>query len=101
MNIPRKELIDMFGMWNISEMKACSLPQKAASAFTAVTGELIGAEYMPVLYVGSQPVNGTNYCILAVQTVINAEGTKRLVKVIINEAPGGKASLVSVSGIAI
>lgn len=93
--------MNKLGSWDISEIKGCNLPQKAQSAFTAVTGELVGADYQPVLYVGSQLVNGTNYCILAVQTIITAEPEKRLVKVIINVSSNGKASLVSVSGIAI
>ena len=91
----------MLGSWTLADFKGCNLPQKAASAFTAVTGGLTGAEYLPVLYVGSQLVNGTNHCILAIQTVITACPEKRLVKVIINEGSDGKASLVSVSGIAI
>ena len=91
----------LLGSWNIDEMKGCNLPQKAQSAFTAVTGGLVGADYQPVLYVGSQLVNGTNYCILALQTIITANPEKRLVKVIINVAPNGVASLVSVSGIEI
>ena len=93
--------MSVLGGWNIEEMKSCNLPQKAASAFTAVTGELVGVEYQPVFYVGSQVVNGTNYCIFAIQTIITAEPEKRLVKVIINVSSNGKASLVSVSGIAI
>lgn len=91
----------VLGGWNIDEMKGCNLPQKAASAFTAVTGGLVGADYMPVLYVGSQVVNGTNYCILALQTVITQNPEKRLVKMIINVSSNGTASLVSVSGIAL
>ncbi len=89
------------GSWDISEMKHVNLPQKAQSAFTAVTGELVGADYEPVLYVGSQVVNGTNYCILAIQTLMTARSEKRLVKMIINVALDGTASLVSVSGIAL
>ena len=91
----------MFGSWNYDEIKGVNLPQKVATAFTAVTGELVGADYQPVLYVGKQVVNGTNYCILAVQRIIAPAGEKRLVKMIINEAPDGKASLVCVSGIAL
>ena len=91
----------MLGEWDISEIKSTNLPQKVASAFTAVTGELVGADYQPVLYVGKQIVNGTNYCILAVQRLVIPNGEKRLVKMIINEASDGKASLVSVSGIAL
>ncbi len=89
------------GGWNIDEMKGCNLPQKAQSAFTAVTGGLVGAEYQPVLYVGSQVVNGTNYCIFAIQTLVEPNAEKRLVKMIINAAANGAASLVSVSGVAI
>ena len=89
------------GAWNVDEMKGCNLPQKVASAFTAVTGELVGADYMPVLYVGSQIVNGMNYCVLAKQTIITATPEYRLVKMVINVDTKGVASLVSVSGIAL
>ncbi len=89
------------GCWDIDGMKGVNLPQKVQSAFTAVTGELVGADYMPVLYVGKQIVNGTNYCIIAVQTLVTANPEKRLVKMIINVGLDGKASLNSVSGIAI
>lgn len=87
------------GGWNIDEMKTVNLPQKVQSAFTAVTGELVGADYMPVLYVGSQVVNGMNYCVLALQTIITANPEKRLVKMIINVDTKGVATLVSVGGI--
>lgn len=93
--------MSVLGGWNIEEMKSCNLPQKAASAFTAITGGLMGADYQPVLYVGSQLVNGTNYCILAIQTIITANPEKRLVKMIVNVSSSGESSLVSVSGIAI
>ena len=89
----------VLGGWDISGLKACTLPQKAASAFTLITGGLVGAEYMPVLYVGSQLVHGTNHCIIAVQTVITANPEKRLVKMVINEMSDGTANFVSVSGI--
>lgn len=89
------------GGWNIDEMKGVTLPQKAQSAFTAVTGGLVGADYTPVLYVGSQVVNGTNHCILAKQTIITATPEVRLVKMIINVDTKGAAQLLSVSGIAL
>ena len=89
------------GSWNIDEMRSCNLPQKVQSAFTSVTGSIVGAEYMPVLYVGSQVVNGMNYCVLAVQTIITANPEKRFVKMVINVDTKGVASLVSVSGIAL
>ncbi len=87
------------GGWDISALKSCALPQKAASAFAAITGGLTGAEYMPVLYVGSQLVHGTNHCIIAVQTLITANPEKRLVKMVINESEANPGSIVSISGI--
>lgn len=89
------------GGWNIDEMKGVNLPQKAQSAFTAVTSGLTGAEYEPVLYVGSQLVNGTNYCILALQTLITAAPTHRLVKIVIHVDLDGEASLKSIRGVSI
>ena len=85
------------GGWNFDELKGCNLPQKAQSAFTDVTSKLVGADYEPVLYVGSQPVNGTNYCVIALQTSVTATPEKRLMKLIINVDAKGKSRLVSVS----
>ena len=85
------------GGWNYDDLKVCNLPQKAQSAFTDVMGDLVGADYTPVLYVGSQPVNGTNYCVIALQTSVTAHPEKRLMKLIINVDAAGKSSLVSVS----
>ena len=91
--------MSLLGGWDISGMKPCNLPQKVASALTAVTGGLVGADYQPVLYVGSQVVNGTNYCIIALQRLVTRNPETRLVKMIINESPTGESKLVSVSGI--
>ena len=85
------------GGWNYDEVKSCALPQKAASAFIAVTSDLVGAEYQPVLYAGSQQVNGTNYCIFALQKAVTPSGEVRLMKLVINEEPHGEYRLVSVS----
>ena len=85
------------GGWNYEEVKSCALPQKAASAFIAVTSDLVGAEYQPVLYAGSQLVNGTNYCIFALQKAVTPSGEVRLMKLLINEEPRGEYRLLSVS----
>ena len=89
--------MSMLGGWDISELKSCNLPQRAASAFAGAMADLVGADYEPVLYVGSQAVNGTNYCILALQTLITAVPKKRLVKLIIHETLEGDYSLDTVS----
>ncbi|MBQ7215540.1 MAG: hypothetical protein IJS39_06105 [Synergistaceae bacterium] len=87
------------GSWDISELKGCNLPQRAQSAFTGATMNLVGADYSPVLYIGKQLVNGTNYCFLAVQTLITAKPKKRLVKMVVHEDFDGTCKLLSVSPI--
>ena len=91
----------LLGGWNLDEVKGTALPQKVQSAFTAVTGDMTGADYEPIAYLGSQAVNGTNYRILAIQRLVVPSGEKRIVKMIIHEGIDGVASLVSVSGLAL
>lgn len=91
----------VLGEWNINEVKGTALPQKVQTDFTAVTSEIVGAEYEPLAYLGSQIVNGINYRILALQTMIIHNAEKKLVRMIINEAPDGSVRLVSVSGVAL
>ena len=89
------------GGWKIGDLTECKLPQKAASVFTSATEGLTGATYTPLLFVGTQLVNGTNYCFIALQTLILATPRKRLVKMIVNESSSGKVSIVNVNSIGI
>ena len=91
----------MLGGWNLDEVKGCNLPQKVQSAFTTVTSELVGADYEPIAYLGSQAVNGTNYRILALMRTVTSNAEKRIVKMIIHEELDGTARLLSVSGLAL
>ena len=91
----------ILGGWNLDEVKGCNLPQKVATDFTAVTSELVGADYEPIAYLGSQTVNGTNYRLLCLQKLVVPNSEKKIVKMIINEAPDGSVRLVSVSGLAL
>ena len=89
------------GGWNLDEVKGTALPQKVQTNFTAVTGELVGVEYEPIAYLGSQQVNGTNYRILALRKAVIQNTEKRIVKMIIHEELDGSVCLVSVSGVAL
>ena len=91
----------ILGGWDIDEVKWCNLPQKVQTDFTAVTSELVGADYEPIAYLGSQTVNGTNYRILALMRIVTPNAEKKIVKMIINEASDGSVRLVSVSGVAL
>ncbi|MBQ6773921.1 MAG: hypothetical protein IJP48_07685 [Synergistaceae bacterium] len=87
----------ILGGWNLDEVKGCTLPQKPQSAFIAVTSALVGAEYEPVAYLGSQQVNGTNYRILAIQNYISPNSTPQIVRMIIHEDLDGTVRLMSIS----
>ena len=91
----------LLGGWNLDEIKSCNLPQKVQSAFTAITGEMTGADYEPIAYLGSQVVDGTNYRVLALQKLVVPNSEKRIVKMIIHEELDGSVCLVSVSGVAL
>ena len=91
----------LLGGWNLEEIKGCNLPQKVQSAFTAITGEMTGADYEPIAYLGSQVVDGTNYRVLALQKLVVPNSEKRIVNMIIHEELDGSVCLVSVSGVAL
>lgn len=62
-----------------------SLPQKPQSAWTGALGELVGATYKPLIYIGEQQVHGVNYWFIAEQTLVTNPPIRRLVKLGINE----------------
>jgi hypothetical protein len=76
-----------FGSWDI-KVHVGGMPQKLASAFGEVMGALVGAQYTPIAYVGSQLVNGTNHAILCEQVLTTGKDTTNIVMVIINERDG-------------
>lgn len=84
----------MLGNWDINVVVG-KLPQKVASAFGNLGETILGAQYIPIAYLGSQTVNGVNHAVLAEQVIITGRDTKNIVLVIFNEKPEG-ISLVSI-----
>jgi hypothetical protein len=84
------------GSWEV-KVAIDAMPQKVATAVGELADQLIGAEYKPIAYLGSQVVNGTNHAVLAEQTVITGKDTKNVVILIFNEKPNEmKATLVNI-----
>lgn len=84
-NQDRKEAGKMnLGGIEILEQQECKLPQRAASAFSVVSG-LTGASYKPVAYVGTQVVKGVNHIFIAEQTLVLAQPERHIVLVTVNE----------------
>lgn len=88
----------MVGAWKLAEMDAADLPERAATAFSEVTGSMIGAKYTPVLYCGEQLVHGTNYMIICKQTISAQDSPEYLVKMVVNSNEQGN-SIVSIEKI--
>lgn len=68
-----------------------NMPQKAASAWSAVENGITGVKYKPLLYSATQEVRGINHFFIAEQTLITATPERRLVKIAINEFNGAYA----------
>ena len=78
------------GGWKV-DVQVGKMPQQVATAFGDIMGNLVGAQYTPIAYLGSQVVNGTNHAVLAEQLVVTGVDTKNIVCVILNEKPGSIA----------
>lgn len=87
------------GSWELTEMKACNLPEDVATGFSQVVHNLMGANYVPVLYAGQQVVHGINHMIICEQTLTVSITSKHLVKMVLNDAFGGNWSIVSIEQI--
>lgn len=86
----------MFGEWIIKP--STGMPQKVATAFSEKFGEIVGATYTPIAYLGEQLVNGKNHAILAEQTLIVNADVCNIVMIIMNEQ-AGEFSVVSIDPI--
>ncbi len=84
----------MLGAWEIN-VTVGSLPEKIATAFAKMGEYLLGAEYTPIAYLGSQVVNGINHAVLAEQLLITGRDTKNVVLIIFNEK-GEDVTLVNI-----
>lgn len=86
----------MLGSWEIN-VNTGAMPQKVATAVGKLSEQLLGAEYTPIAYLGSQVVNGTNHSVLAEQLITTGKDTKNVVVMIFNEKPGEiDATLVNI-----
>lgn len=73
------------GGYTLAPMEACCLPEKVATGFAQVLEHMTGANYQPVLYVGTQVVHGINHMILCKQTLVVEGAPEHLVKMVLNQ----------------
>lgn len=87
------------GGWKLADMVACNLPENVATGFSKCLQGMVGAKYVPVLYVGEQIVHGVNYMIICKQTLVTPNAPEHLVELVLNNSPSGDWSIVSVQQI--
>ena len=76
----------LLGGLQLEEFKGLDkMPQKAASAWVAIEGGIVGAGYKPLLYVGTQVAKGITHWFIAEQTIIYKEPERHIVKIAVNE----------------
>ena len=82
------------GAWNVNVVVG-GMPEKIATAISKVSESMVGAEYTPIAYIGSQIVNGVNHAVLAEQLLVTGKDTKNVVLLIFNEK-GMNVDLVAI-----
>ena len=82
--------VKLFGGINVVEQpEATGLPQEAVTAWDSVNlGELVGANYKVISYIGNQLAQGVNHFFLVQQTIVLAEPVRHIAVVTINEFAG-------------
>ena len=91
----------MAGGWTIRTEGTALLTRKAEAAFAEATAGLVGVGYSPVALLGTQVVAGTNYAFLCAATRVTAQPSTALAVVIVNEAIGGEATVLSIANFSI
>ena len=84
----------MMSGWTVSENIEITEEQKAV--FDKALEGLLGVNYEPLAYLGSQVVAGTNHCFLCRSTVVYPGAVPQLALVYIYEALDGHAEILNI-----
>ena len=84
------------GGWEMVSHEAVELPEDAQEAFDKVKESLEGGEYTPVSLMATQPVAGTNYCILCQITPDSPDAESKWALVYIYADLQGNAEVTNV-----
>lgn len=89
--------INKFGGWVVEENPSIGkLPQELASGFYTAAEHYTGMQLNPILYCGSQVVNGINYMVICEGTIVTAAPEKKILAVVVHSSPDGKYTITSV-----
>lgn len=87
----------MAGGWNVAEdYTTTELPEEVQNAFDKAIAEFDGNDLVPMAYLGSQVVAGTNYALLCHSTLVTADPVSSIQVVTIYEDLDGNCSITNV-----
>lgn len=94
---------EMIGGYHIEpsvNVNAEGMTKEQAARFEKAFIGIVGAGYVPLMYIGSQRVNGNLYAYIAQRTFIHSQSVKvSIVKVVIFESFDGELAIHSISEI--
>ncbi len=85
----------LMGGWSVAEDNGITEENKAV--FDKALDGLVGVNYKPIAYLGSQVVAGRNHCFLATATVVYPNAVPTLVMVFIYEDLQGNATVTNIA----
>ena len=91
----------LLGGWTIYDGETAALPEEVQTAFDSASKELLGNKLVPVAYLGSQVVAGTNDAILCKSTPVTLNPETKLVVVILYRDLEGNAKITHISDFAL
>ena len=88
----------LMGGWQAPEEaeELTSMPQDAATAYSAAFDGFVGNSLTPVAYLGKQIVSGTNFAFLCHSTLVTEEPVVSMQVVVINQDLEGNATLTNI-----
>ena len=74
-----------------------TITQERSDLFEKALGQLVGVDYTPVAYLGSQVVAGRNHCFLCLSRVVIPDAIPKYVLVFIYEDLQGNAQIMNIA----
>lgn len=74
-----------------------TVTQERSELFEKALGGMVGVDYTPVAYLGSQVVAGTNHCFLCLSRVVIPDAIPKYVLVFIYEDLQGNAQIMNIA----
>ena len=91
---PKKGAGSTAGGWTPNPDGGTDFPEEAAESFRDAMADYPGVGYVPMAYLGSQVVAGTNYAFLCRNTTLSVEPVTTLTAVVVYRNLGGSSSIL-------